>query len=153
MHQGHAQTLASYFGDDEAVPGGLCGKCTFCTTLEAVQFETRITSAPDENRVHAILAACPERDDPRMLARMAFGITSPRLTAGKYSSHSLFGSMVDTDFNMLVAAFDTECEKVGYKKNQNSMAPVTGKRTHPASSFSGQGSSRSKYSQNKRGRY
>ena len=47
---------------------------------------------------------------------MAFGITSPRLTAQKWStSHDLFESMVEYDFNALVEAFDMECKKVGYQ--------------------------------------
>ncbi|KAK0465659.1 ATP-dependent DNA helicase [Armillaria novae-zelandiae] len=88
-----AHSLAAYFGHGDAVPKGRCG------TLH----------------VQAILTACPERDDPRLLARMAFGITSPRLTAGRWStSHPLFGSMVDVDFNELVEVFDAECKKVGY---------------------------------------
>ena len=82
-----------------------------------MEFSPIAQGVPDAARIQEILDACPERDDPRLLARMAFGITSPRLTAGKWStSHPLFGSMVYADFNALVAAFDAECTKVGYEK-------------------------------------
>ncbi|RPD55839.1 ATP-dependent DNA helicase [Lentinus tigrinus ALCF2SS1-7] len=112
-----AQGLAAYFGDEDAVPDGMCGQCTFCLNGAGVDFSPVATSIPDPARIKQILDACPERDDPRLLARMAFGITSPRLTYGKWSTaHPLFGCMVDTDFSALVVAFDAECKKAGYTK-------------------------------------
>ncbi|KAL4242127.1 ATP-dependent DNA helicase [Abortiporus biennis] len=123
--------LATYFDDPEGVPDGMCGRCTFCTTGAGVEFKITKTSTPDSTRIKAILNACPERDDPRLLARMAFGITSPRLTAGKWSTyHTLFGSMVDCDFNALVAAFDKECKKAGYKAVAVAKAPTSRKRSY-----------------------
>ncbi|KAG1749921.1 ATP-dependent DNA helicase [Suillus paluster] len=112
-----AQSLASHFGDDGAIPTGLCGSCSFCQTGEGIPFESGAVAQPDPIKIKAILQACPERDDPHLLARMAFGVTSPRLTAGKWStSHPLFGSMVEVDFNALVEAFDKECARAGYAK-------------------------------------
>ena len=138
---GYAQSLAAYFGDDDVVPGGMCGKCTFCMTGSGVEFQPAAKAIPDPARIRQILDACPERDDPRLLARMAFGIASPRLTAGKWSSsHPLFGSMVDTDFNALVAAFDVECKKADYARAEPqhaSQAPRTSqKRSYTQSSAS-----------------
>ncbi|KAG1899302.1 ATP-dependent DNA helicase [Suillus fuscotomentosus] len=125
-----AQCLASYFGDEAAIPTGLCGSCSFCQTGKGITFEPGITTLPDPIRIKAILNACPERDDPRLLARMAFGVTSPRLTAGKWStSHPLFGSMVEVDFNALVEAFDKECARAGYANAEPT--PTNNKR--PAS--------------------
>ncbi|KAI0655184.1 ATP-dependent DNA helicase [Cubamyces menziesii] len=137
----YAQSLAAYFGDDDVVPGGMCEQCTFCLTGSGVDFQPVAQAIPDPVRIRQILDACPERDDPRLLARMAFGIASPRLTAGKWSSsHPLFGSMVDTDFNALVAAFDVECKRAHYAKaepQQISPAPRTSqKRTYTQSSAS-----------------
>ncbi|KAG7450790.1 ATP-dependent DNA helicase [Guyanagaster necrorhizus] len=110
-----AHSLATYFGHGDAVPSGRCGHCTFCKTGTGVVFRRGANTTPDSAQVRAILNACPERDDPWLLARMAFGITSPRLTAGRWStSHPLFGSMEDVDFNALVEAFDAECKKVDY---------------------------------------
>ena len=40
----------------------------------------------------------PVRDDARLLARVAFGITSPRVTAMKLSKNPVFGSMATSDF-------------------------------------------------------
>ncbi|KAG2369391.1 hypothetical protein BDR07DRAFT_1267607 [Suillus spraguei] len=124
---GMAQGLASYFGDNAAIPTALCGSCSFCQTGEGVSFESGTTAQPDPINIKAILNACPERDDPRLLARMAFGIISPRLTAGKWStSHPLFGSMVEVDFTALVKAFDKECAKAEYTKDDST--PANNKR-------------------------
>lgn len=148
---GLAQSLANYFGDTDAVPGGLCGECTYCKTAEAVKFNVQVTNTPEPNKIQAILRACPERDDPRLLARMAFGITSPRLTNGRWStSNPYFGSMVDVDFGILVAAFDKECKKAGYAKSETAVATSVGKkRAQPSgrSSFGSAGGT------SKRGKY
>ncbi|KAF7966257.1 hypothetical protein HWV62_23747 [Athelia sp. TMB] len=141
MLLGLAQALAEYFGDADAVPGGLCGTCTFCTTGEALAFTPQAVTSADAGRLRAILNACPERDDPRLLARFAFGITSPRLTLGKWSTyHPLFGSMVDVDFDVLVEAFDKECKKAGYTRSEQAAA-APAKRTYTSYS-SGEGSGR-----------
>ena len=147
-----AQGLASYFGDHDAVPGGMCGHCTFCTTGAGVEYEPIAQSVPDPSKVQQILNACPERDDPRLLARMAFGITSPRLTFGKWSTaHPLFGSMVDTDFNALVAAFDAECKKADYTKVE-SAAPSRTAQKRSYTQIKTPSSGRGGYGGYKRGR-
>ncbi|KAL6309884.1 ATP-dependent DNA helicase [Sparassis latifolia] len=141
-----AHALASYFGDEDAVDGGMCGKCCFCTSGAGLEFNPLAEASPDPRQIQAILGACPERDDPRLLARMAFGITSPRLTAGRWStSHPLFGSMVSVDFNALVAAFDAECKKAGYAK---SAVKTAVKRTYSQASYP----ARSNYGSSTRGR-
>ena len=162
---GLAQSLASYFGDEDAVPDGMCGRCTFCKTGQGVEFNAVAEAKPDPAKLRAILNAIPDRDDPRLLARMAFGITSPRLTANKWStSHPLFGSMVDADFGALVEAFDAECKKAGYKKS-DAPPPATAakKRTYSQAgyettqsakrSFSGGSGSRGGYGSGSRGGY
>ncbi|KAI0815051.1 ATP-dependent DNA helicase [Irpex lacteus] len=124
-----AHGLASYFGDVDAVPDGMCGKCTFCTTGSGVEFTANATTVASPQQVLAILNACGERDDPRLLARFAFGITSPRLTALKCStSHPLFGSMGNVDFNILLQVFDAECKKVGYQSVTVTSVPTTSKK-------------------------
>ncbi|KAF8213122.1 ATP-dependent DNA helicase [Mycena galopus ATCC 62051] len=110
------RNLSKYFESEDTIPDDGCGICNFCITGQGAMFSPQFIVKVDKTQLAAILSACPERDDPRLLARMAFGITSPRLTALKCSSsHPLFGSMVNTDFNALVEAFDAECKKVGYR--------------------------------------
>ncbi|KAJ6621662.1 ATP-dependent DNA helicase [Mycena sp. CBHHK59/15] len=127
-----ARNLSQYFGDEDAVPDEGCGLCTFCTTGQSVIFAPHLIVDVDSNQISAILNACHERDDPRLLARMAFGIASPRLTTLKCStSHPLFGSMVNTDFNALVKAFDAECAKADYQSEILSFpSTVSKKRTY-----------------------
>ncbi|CAL1695603.1 unnamed protein product [Somion occarium] len=145
------QSLCEYFDDSEGVPGGMCGKCTFCETGSGVEFNPTAQSTPDPKQIKAILNACHVRDDPRLLARMAFGITSPRLTAGKWSTyHPLFGSMVAYDFNALVAAFDAECKKVGYE-NLEAPAPTYSTSRKRTSTQANSGSSGSKSNYTSRG--
>jgi hypothetical protein len=131
-HIGLAHNLAKYFGDDDAVPFGMCGSCTFCKMGQSVEFIPEKTTTVDPNQIHAILRACPERDDPRLLARMAFGITSPRLTINKWStSHALFGSMDSVDFSALVQAFEIECKMAGYQKSETATAVATQSTKRP----------------------
>ena len=91
--------LAAHFGDEAPV----CGKCQFCLTgksLHVANFTVKKVPV-DNHRVEAILAACKARDDPRLLARIAFGISSPRVTREKCGmKNPVFGSMDDCDFDV-----------------------------------------------------
>ncbi|KAH9937035.1 ATP-dependent DNA helicase [Fomitopsis serialis] len=156
-----AHALASYFGDDDAVPNQMCGKCSFCLSGSGVEFAATASCKPDPRQIQAILNACTVRDDPRLLARMAFGITSPRLTVNKWSAaHPLFGSMVQVDFNALVEAFEKECKKVGYVNLEPpSPPPKTAQKrsytqysSYGSRSSSGGSSYRGGYSKRARGR-
>ena len=150
---GLAQSLANYFDDTDAVPGGLCGLCTYCQTAEAITFDPQSVTVPDPNKIRAILNGCPERDDPRLLARMAFGITSPRLTVGKWStSHPQFGCMGDVDFNALVAVFDKECRKAGYTRTEVGTVSVESKK-RPLAKSSGSHGNYDRGGGSKRGRF
>jgi hypothetical protein len=108
--------MAEYFGDRECIPnGGKCGHCTYCMTHHAPKFGDKISTAADPARLQLVLDACPDRDDPRLLARLAFGIASPRLTAAKLTSAkcAVFGCMVDVDFKVLLEAFTKACDDAG----------------------------------------
>lgn len=96
--------LARHFADDETVPQQGCGHCNFCLTKTPVKFlQARNLSWKgriDEGKIKAILAATTVRDDARFLARVAFGISSPRVTIEKLGRHAVFGSMDDCDFEV-----------------------------------------------------
>lgn len=96
--------LAKHFGDERSVPEGGCGHCSFCQTRNPVQFsrdqKRDRKGRIDSPRYQAVLAATPIRDDPLFLARIAFGIGSPRVTAEKLGKHAVFGSMEDCDFDV-----------------------------------------------------
>ncbi|TGO86940.1 hypothetical protein BPOR_0265g00110 [Botrytis porri] len=57
-----------------------------------------------------ILNMIEERDDPRFLARVAFGISTPRVTAMKLGKSPIFASMDDHEFSVLLEAFEKECK-------------------------------------------
>lgn len=99
-----SRELARHFGDEDTVPRDGCGHCNFCITGTRVEFlqETTENSRAriDEKKIKAILAATNVRDDARFLARVAFGISSPRVTKEKLGKHEVFGSMTDCDFEV-----------------------------------------------------
>jgi hypothetical protein len=93
-----SRALAHHFGDD--LPQGKleCGHCTFCMTHKQVVQLTPPSVAFDWGAMRQVLDVVKDRDDARLLARIAFGISSPRVTALKLGKHPIFGSMADHDF-------------------------------------------------------
>ena len=99
-----SRELARHFADEGSVPEGECGHCQFCISKTPVEFDRDgIVSRRgriDEAKIEAVLAATAVRDDARFLARVAFGISSPRVTAEKLGKMAVFGSMDDCDFEV-----------------------------------------------------
>jgi hypothetical protein len=93
-----SRSLAQHFGDD--LPGGKqeCGHCTWCMTHAAVKQESPPQVPFNKSAFLNILDKVPDRDCPRLLARIAFGITSPRVTLLKLLKDPVFGSMNDHRF-------------------------------------------------------
>lgn len=92
------RTLAQHFGDTLPNDAPECGHCTWCESKTAVK---RVAPPKREWNAAAfskVLKSCPDRDDPRYLARVAFGISSPRVTRSQAQTASVFGSMEDHDF-------------------------------------------------------
>ncbi|GAA5874026.1 hypothetical protein JCM3774_001587 [Rhodotorula dairenensis] len=124
----YAHQLARYFGDDKSVPNGQCGMCSFCKGEQSVAFAPKLDAPFSDKQVRFVLAVCGVRDDPRMLARLAFGVTSPRITQLGLSKHDAFGCCDSADFGKLLSRFEAECEASGYK-NKAVLAPP---KTTPA---------------------
>lgn len=95
-----AATLAEHFG--MSLPDGKisCGHCTFCTTKTAIVLPPKPPVKVNINGIKKILEVCDVRDDPRFLARVAFGIKSPRVTKLKLQNSSVFSSLEDHDFQV-----------------------------------------------------
>ena len=93
-----ALELSQHFGDSLPDQKHECGSCTWCKSKTPVQKVMQPEKAWDSKAFFAVLNACPDRDDPRFLARIAFGISSPRITQAKLSHHHVFGSMDGHDF-------------------------------------------------------
>ena len=99
-----SRELAKHFSDESSISNTGCGTCNFCTTMKPVEYlpkEARQRKGRlDDTRIKAILSVTKARDDARFLARVAFGVSSPRVTAEKLGKHPVFGSMADCDFEV-----------------------------------------------------
>ncbi|KAK7991247.1 ATP-dependent DNA helicase Q-like 3 [Apiospora saccharicola] len=104
-----AAALAEHFG--MSLPDGkmACGHCTFCTTKKPLELPPKPPVNVDIEGIKAVLKACDVRDDPRFLARVAFGIKSPRVTKLKLQNTKVFGSLEDHDFSSLIKEFTKAC--------------------------------------------
>jgi len=104
-----AASLAAYFGME--LPDGKreCGHCTFCMTGKPVILPPRPPEHVDTAKINAVLKACDVRDDPRFLARVAFGIKSPRVTKLKLDKSPVFMSLADHSFEALIREFTRAC--------------------------------------------
>ena len=90
--------LAAHFGDNSQGLSAECGHCVWCETHTQVSLPEMPPVSPDPKRIDDVLQACNERDDPRFLARIAFGIPSPRATKLKLTKHPAWESMDVCDF-------------------------------------------------------
>lgn len=138
------KSLATYFGDGaDVLPGAAtCGHCTVCANGGAAAV-TYAYAPPafDEARFAAVLAAVgPVRDDARFLARVAFGVTSPRITAEKLGRDAAFGAMSDHRWDELLARCEAEvatwrAENPGWTKP--AAAEPAAKRKSTSSGYDG----------------
>ncbi|KAF2665199.1 ATP-dependent DNA helicase [Microthyrium microscopicum] len=92
--------IAAYFGDT-SMDFVECGHCSWCKTHKAIEFKPLPARHTSQGVIAEILAATDVRDDPRFLARVAFGIQSPRITALKLSSHNVFRSLGEEGYHFL----------------------------------------------------
>ncbi|KAJ3548422.1 hypothetical protein NM208_g1006 [Fusarium decemcellulare] len=107
-----ALSIAEHFG--MGLPGGKtqCGHCTFCFSKRAVELPPSPPKVMDQSKIRKVLAATDVRDDARFLARVAFGIKSPRVTKLKLDKNGqVFMSMADHDFEMILKEFKKACHE------------------------------------------
>lgn len=98
-----SRTLAEHFGDTIAGGRRDCGHCTWCLTNRPVLLAKPPPKPFDMSRFNKILSKVPYRDDARFLAKIAFGISSPKITSAKLGgTNSLFGSMDDHPFDVSI---------------------------------------------------
>ncbi|KAH7368749.1 P-loop containing nucleoside triphosphate hydrolase protein [Plectosphaerella cucumerina] len=108
-----ALSLAEHFG--MTLPGGAdrCGHCTFCTEGVPLTAPPGPAKVVDHAGIRRVLDATDVRDDPRFLARIAFGIKSPRVGQLGLDKKPAFMSMADHDFDLLLAEFTKACRGKG----------------------------------------
>lgn len=97
----YARGLAMHFEDINSVPVTGCGNCQWCLTKRRVVLKKQSKGKLEDERIAAVLAACPDRSDPELLAKVAFGVNSPTIKKYGFSPWSkVFGSMTDYSFNV-----------------------------------------------------
>ncbi|KAG8166112.1 hypothetical protein KVR01_004664 [Diaporthe batatas] len=116
-----AAALARHFGMGLDLPGGRkgkgdrCGHCSFCVSGgRRVGVPPPVRRPLDRAGIRMVLAECPVRDDPRFLARVAFGIMSPRVRELKMHQSAAWESMQDQDFEELLREFTAACKTAKY---------------------------------------
>ncbi|KAA8895753.1 P-loop containing nucleoside triphosphate hydrolase protein [Sphaerosporella brunnea] len=111
-HQCYARALAAYFGDELEDP---CKRCGFCETGSPIKFEwpgNEMANVPiDETKIKMVLDAVGELNwnDARFLARVGWGITSPRSTSLRLGKTKAWGCCEGVPFDKLVKAFEVHC--------------------------------------------
>lgn len=95
-----ALSLAEHFG--MSLPNGArnCGHCTYCVSGKALEPPPRPPKVTDHAGIERVLKATDVRDDPRFLARVAFGIKSPRVGKLGLDKDPAFMSMAGHDFDV-----------------------------------------------------
>src|SRR5699024_217689 len=92
--------LCEHFGETLDAP---CGHCSWCLNEQTPQIMPRpATPVIDADIWQQLQALCRDNPDvlsePRVVARLLCGITSPQLTRTRLSRHALFGQFADVPF-------------------------------------------------------
>jgi ATP-dependent DNA helicase RecQ len=101
--------LARHFGERRKEP---CGHCGWCLRGKNGLFPRKSASINEDiwREACELQQARPEAlTSPRLLARFLCGITSPRLSHGKFSGHTLFGSLVKVPFGEVLLKAEQDC--------------------------------------------
>ncbi|KAF2824107.1 ATP-dependent DNA helicase [Ophiobolus disseminans] len=107
-----SRALAAYFGETGSSAPVQCGHCTWCESHTQVVLPNEPPLPPDPVKVQKVLDAIPVRNDARFLAKVAFGIKSPRGTAMKVGASGVFESMNVCGFGDLLEVFGRACGEV-----------------------------------------
>ncbi|KAK4208061.1 P-loop containing nucleoside triphosphate hydrolase protein [Rhypophila decipiens] len=105
-----ALALAEHFGMTLPDNKQNCGHCTFCLTRKPVVAPVERVTPTTRASISGVLAATNVRDDPRFLARVAFGIKSPRVSQLKLDKHDCFRSLAHHSFDALLREFTKACK-------------------------------------------
>ncbi|THX88209.1 ATP-dependent DNA helicase [Aureobasidium pullulans] len=127
--------LAQYFGMELPDSRKSCGHCTFCAWGVPPMMPAKPPPPLNVEGIKKVLAVCPH-DDPRLLARVAFGIKSPRITQLKLDKSAVFESLADHEFSTLLREFEAACRTAAHGPLNVAPTPVKVKSS-PRTSWSG----------------
>ncbi|KAF4455769.1 hypothetical protein F53441_1968 [Fusarium austroafricanum] len=103
--------IAQHFGMDLPDNKKKCGHCTFCLKGAAVHLPPSSPKKIDRAAINKVLQSTDVRDDARFLARIAFGIKSPRVAKLKLDRTPAFMSMADQNFDEILKEFKKACNE------------------------------------------
>lgn len=97
--------LCEHFGECRREP---CGHCSWClNNRQPITLPDRPRPAIDDRILGCVAELCREHPgiatEPQVLTRFLCGLTSPRLTRAKLSSHPLFGELSHVPFRDVLA--------------------------------------------------
>jgi len=104
--------LAMHFGDKLKKP---CGHCSWClpknNLVESIDEQAQADVTINEDLIHQALALQKTKpevlSDARSLARLLCGVTSPKLSRARLSSHKLFGTLARVPFKDVIKRFSS----------------------------------------------
>jgi ATP-dependent DNA helicase RecQ len=101
----HVSALCAHFDRPLAAP---CGHCSWCLNKHTpIAFPQRAAPSIDADvlrQAGELKQAYPEiLSEPYVLTRFLCGVTSPKLTRAKLSSHTLFGSLGHVPFQAVLS--------------------------------------------------
>lgn len=121
------RNLVSHFGEALQEGRASCGHCRYCLEESAPALvNKRLTAGAVDARRWEQLEGIQQlpRDDPRLMARFAVGVSSPRLSALKMAAHPLFGFMFDHDFYAVLGRCEELCgTQDGFAESSLSPSP------------------------------
>jgi hypothetical protein len=97
-----AGALKVYFGEPQGSP---CLQCSYCQTGAVATIKRQVPRRPSASDLTNIYQLCGKDSNARMMARVAYGLGSPKITSLGHSKSPYFGSLVDCDFEELLEHF------------------------------------------------
>ncbi|KAL8372314.1 hypothetical protein RB595_001891 [Gaeumannomyces hyphopodioides] len=135
-----AFALSLHFDMDLPDDKKSCGHCGYCETGVAVVMPDAPPRPPvGLGLLMEILDAIPDRDDPLLLTKIAFGITTPRVARMRISRNRFFGSLTGHNFNDVLNEFTQVCSQDGSKSSsiKRESSTPTIKKEPTSSAYSG----------------
>ena len=120
-----AAQLAAYFRD--SIPNGRCDNCSYCLTQRAVIFVPLQPSAVDMGLVNTLVHMYGQYRDARLIARIAFGIKSPRirrLGLLKDPEKSNFGKVKNCDFDDFLSKTESSMQEKKLLDGKRAIRPA-----------------------------
>ena len=102
-----AARLAAHFNDK--IPNDKCDNCSFCIEQRAADIGVKDRVPVDYNLLKQVMNICGSRRDLQFIARVAAGLTSPRIIHQGLHRHKLFRCLQACTFGDIMDALGNLC--------------------------------------------